>query len=140
MRDHCPSGGPSRRPNYLIRKRELMELARYLLLIRKWWWLLVVGTLVAGGASYAISKTLTPIYSASTTLLVNQTQVPGTIAYNDILTSERLTRTYKELIGKRPVLEDVAERLDIPLDRYDLAGMISVSVLRAPQLLRLAVG
>jgi len=116
-----------------------MELARYLSLVRKWWWLLVVGTLVAGGASYAISKTLTPIYSASTTLLVNQTQVPGTIAYNDILTSERLTRTYKELIGKRPVLDDVAERLDLPFSRDKLAGMISVSVLSDTQLLRLSV-
>ena len=116
-----------------------MELARYLSLVRKWWWLLVVGTLVAGGASYAISKTLTPIYSASTTLLVNQTQVPGTIAYNDILTSERLTRTYKELIGKRPVLDDVAERLDLPFSGDKLAGMISVSVLRDTQLLRLSV-
>ena len=116
-----------------------MELARYLSLARKWWWLLVVGTLVAGVASYAISKTMTPIYSASTTLLVNQTQVPGTIAYNDILTSERLTRTYKELIGKRPILEDVAARLDLPLGRDDLAGMISVSVVPDTQLLRLSV-
>ena len=116
-----------------------MELARYLSLARKWWWLLVVGTLVAGVASYAISKTMTPIYSASTTLLVNQTQVPGTIAYNDILTSERLTRTYKELIGKRPILDDVAERLDISPGRYELAGMISVSVVPDTQLLRLSV-
>ena len=116
-----------------------MELARYLLLVRKWWWLLVLGTLVAGGASYAISKTLTPIYSSTATLLVNQTQVPGTIAYNDILTSERLTRTYKELIGKRPVLDDVVERLDLPFSGDKLAGMISVSVLRDTQLLRLSV-
>jgi polysaccharide biosynthesis transport protein len=116
-----------------------MELARYLLLIRKWWWLLVVGTLVAGGASYAISKTLTPIYSASTTLLVNQTQVPGTIAYNDILTSERLTSTYKELIGKRPVMDDVAQRLDLPFSGDKLASMISVSALPDTQLLRLSV-
>jgi len=116
-----------------------MELARYLLLIRKWWWLLVAGTLAAGVASYAISKTLTPIYSSTATLLVNQTQVPGTIAYNDILTSERLTRTYKELIGKSLVLEEVSERLDLPYGADQLAAMISVSVVTDTQLLRLSV-
>jgi uncharacterized protein involved in exopolysaccharide biosynthesis len=69
-----------------------MELTRYFTLVRRWWWLLVVGTLIAGAASYGISKTLTPIYSSTATLLVNQTQVPGTIAYNDILTSEPVAR------------------------------------------------
>ena len=116
-----------------------MELARYLLLVRKWWWLLVAGTLAAGVASYAISKTLTPIYSSTATLLVNQTQVPGTIAYNDILTSERLTRTYKELIEKSLVLEEVSERLDLPYGPGQLAAMISVSVVSDTQLLRLSV-
>jgi succinoglycan biosynthesis transport protein ExoP len=116
-----------------------MELARYLLLVRKWWWLLVAGTLAAGVASYGISKTLTPIYSSTATLLVNQTQVPGTIAYNDILTSERLTSTYKELIGKRLVLEEVSDRLALPYSPAQLATMISVSVVTDTQLLRLSV-
>lgn len=116
-----------------------MGLARYLSLLRRWWWLLCLGTLVAGGVSYAVSRNLTPVYSASATLLVNQTQVPGTIAYNDILTSERLTRTYKELIEKRPVLEEVVDRLDVPFGWQELAGMITVSVVPDTQLLRLSV-
>lgn len=116
-----------------------METTRYLALIKRWWWLLLAGLLISGVGSYAISKTLTPIYSASTTLLVNQTQVPGTIAYNDILTSERLTRTYKELIEKRPVLDEVIEQLELPYSRDELAGMISVGVVTDTQLLRLSV-
>lgn len=116
-----------------------MELTRYISLIRRWWWLLLVGTLVSGIASYSISKTLTPIYSSTATLLVNQTQVPGTIAYNDILTSERLTRTYKELIDERPVMQEVIDRLDLPFSRDELAGMISVSVVQDTQLLKLSV-
>ncbi len=115
-----------------------MELVRYISLVRKWWWLLLIGTLVGGAASYAISKNLTPIYSSTATLLVNQTQVPGTIAYNDILTSERLTRTYSNLIEKRPILEEVIERLDAPYSPDQLAGAISVSVVRDTQLLKLS--
>jgi capsular exopolysaccharide synthesis family protein len=95
--------------------------------------------LIGGVASYGISKTLTPIYRSTATLLVNQTQVPGTIAYNDILTSERLTSTYSKLIGQRPVLQEVVDRLDLPLDREQLAGMIDVTVVADTQLLRLSV-
>lgn len=116
-----------------------MELARYISLIRKWWWLLLAGTLVSGVASYAISKTLTPIYSSSVTVLINQTQVPGTVAYNDILTSERLSQTYKELIEASPVLQEVVNRLSLPFGRDALAGMISVSVVPDTQLLKLSV-
>ncbi|MGA2286185.1 MAG: polysaccharide biosynthesis tyrosine autokinase [Dehalococcoidia bacterium] len=116
-----------------------MELTRYISLVRRWWWLLVLGTLICGIASFGISKTLTPIYRSTATLLVNQTQVPGTIAYNDILTSQRLTSTYKELIEERPVLQSVIDRLNLPLTREQLASKMTVSVVTDTQLLRLSV-
>jgi capsular exopolysaccharide synthesis family protein len=82
---------------------------------------------------------MTPVYQASATLLVNQTQTPGTIAYNDILTSERLTKTYRELISKRPVLEQVIEELDLGMSADELASIINVEAVRDTQLLRLSV-
>jgi len=51
---------------------------------------------LAAAASYVVSHLLTPVYRASATVLVNETQVPGTIAYNDILTSGR---TYRLVLG-----------------------------------------
>ena len=47
-----------------------MELRRYLTLIWKWAWLLVLGMVLGGAGSYLFSKSLTPIYSASATLMV----------------------------------------------------------------------
>jgi receptor protein-tyrosine kinase len=116
-----------------------MEITRYVSLVRRWWWLLVLGTLICGIASYGISKTLTPIYRSTATLLVNQTQVPGTIAYNDILTSQRLTSTYKELIEERPVLQAVIDRLNLPLSNAQLAKKMTVTVVTDTQLLRPSV-
>ena len=116
-----------------------MEAARLFAILRRWWWLLLLGVAVGGGASYVVSKAMTPIYRSSTTLLVNQTQTPGVIAYNDILTSERLTTTYRELVTKRPVLEEVIYRLGQPEDVETLRDMVSVSVIRDTQLLRLSV-
>jgi capsular exopolysaccharide synthesis family protein len=115
-----------------------MEILRYARFLRRWWWLLVVGLLLGGATSYALSRSLTPIYRASATVLVNETQVPGTIAYNDILTSERLTRTYRELIKKRPVLEAVIDELALPFEPGELAGMIDVDVVGDTQLLRVS--
>ena len=116
-----------------------MEAARLLAILRRWWWLLVLGIALGGGASYVVSKAMTPIYRASTTLLINQTQTPGVIAYNDILTSERLTKTYSELVTKRPVLEEVISLVGQPKDAETLRDMVSVSVIRDTQLLRLSV-
>ena len=116
-----------------------MQLARYLRLFRRWWWLLALGLLVGGGSAYGISQVMTPVYQASATLLVNQTQTPGTIAYNDILTSERLTKTYRELISKRPELENVIEKLDLVMKADDLAAIITVEAVADTQLLRLSV-
>ncbi len=116
-----------------------MEAARLLAILRRWWWLLLLGIALGGGASYVVSKAMTPIYRASTTLLINQTQTPGVIAYNDILTSERLTKTYSELVTKRPVLEEVISLVGQPKDAETLRDMVSVSVIRDTQLLRLSV-
>jgi capsular exopolysaccharide synthesis family protein len=100
--------------------------------------LLLLGIIVGGSASFVVSRAMTPIYRATTTLLVNQTQTPGVIAYNDILTSERLTTTYRELLTKRPVLEEVINRVGQPKDVETLRDMVSVSVVRDTQLLRLS--
>jgi len=115
-----------------------MEVLRYARFLRRWWWLLVAGLLLGGATSYVVSHLLTPIYRASATVLVNETQVPGTIAYNDILTSERLTGTYRELIKKRPVLETVIAELALPFGPEELAGMIDVEVVGDTQLLRVS--
>jgi capsular exopolysaccharide synthesis family protein len=116
-----------------------VEAARLLAILRRWWWLLLLGLAVGGSASFLVSKAMTPIYRASTTLLVNQTQTPGVVAYNDILTSERLTKTYSELVTKRPVLEAVVGSVPQLKDAESLRGMISVSVVRDTQLLSLSV-
>lgn len=115
-----------------------MELRQYVLLLRKWLWLLLLSTLVAGVASYIISRNSTPIYQASATLMVNQASNPTTATgYSDILTSERLARTYASLLTSRPVLDETARRLGI--DATNLDEMISVTSVRDTQLLGIKV-
>ena len=114
-----------------------MELRRYASIFWRWLWLIALGGVLAAGASFAVSMTMPRVYEASTTLLVNQSQNPGVVAYNDILTNERLTRTYGELIRKRPVLEQAIKKLQLPYSVEQLGKMVSTRVIRDTTLLEL---
>jgi polysaccharide biosynthesis transport protein len=113
--------------------RSLLDVAR-----RRAWLLLLAGVL-AGATSYYFSNQLTPIYRATTTILVNQSQAPGSVLYNDVLASERLTSTYAELVPRRPMLTQVRDKLSLPIDEDELSRRVSVRPIRDTQLLRIAV-
>ena len=115
------------------------ELSEHLAMVKRWWWLLIAGAAIAGLAAFLVTRTITPTYSASATLLVDLTQQPGTVVYNDILASERLTKTYRELITQRPVLEGVLSGGEFPdLSVGDLRENLDVSITRDTQLLKIS--
>ncbi len=114
---------------------EEIELRQYFEILRKWIWLIVATTVIAGVTAFLISRHMTPVYQASSTLLINQARNPD-VSYQDILTSERLTRTYAKLLTSRPVLEETAKRLG--LDEIDPKN-VSVQPVRDTQLIVLKV-
>ncbi len=65
-----------------------MELRHYASILWRWLWLIALGTLLAAGTSYLVTRSMPRVYEASTTLLVNQAQTPGNLVYNDVLTSQ----------------------------------------------------
>lgn len=113
-----------------------MELVRYLFLLRRWAWLLVLGAVLSGVGAYLISLQMTPIYQASTTLLINQASARNALPdYNSILSSERLARTYAQLMLKRPVLVRVIADLQLNITPELLAERILVTPVRDTQLI-----
>lgn len=96
-----------------------LDLRRYFNLIKKWLWLLILGMVLAGGAAYVVSINLTPIYEATTTLLLEQSR--GTSAITSWLTggTQWEPLTYAELIPR--LLPETAARLG--LDRIDPANV-----------------
>ena len=112
-----------------------MELRQYAAIIWKWLWLIVLGTLVAGVTAFVVSRRMTPVYEASVTLLIQQANNPS-LTYSDILGSERLARTYAELLKKQMILEAAAGRLGLEeIDEDD----VSVQSVRDTQLIELKV-
>src|SRR5437870_3628981 len=78
---------------------ELIMVASYLGVLRRWAWLLVLGALLAGAASTVVSRSLPAVYQASAKLKVSGSSSSGDQdTLNAILSAERLTRTYSELI------------------------------------------
>ena len=116
-----------------------MGISNYVRVVQKWLWLILVGTIVTFVVSYLVSVSMAPVYRASTTLLVNQAQSTSSLDYNSLLTSERLTKTYSELIKKRPVLMAVIDKLALNFSPETLKAMIDVRVVRDTQLLELSI-
>jgi non-specific protein-tyrosine kinase len=87
------------------------EFRRYIALFWHWAWLLALMAALAGGAAYISSIWTTPVYQATTLVLINEAPLNMTTSYSMLTTSERLAQTYSQVMTTRPVLEAVAQDL-----------------------------
>ena len=86
-----------------------MDLRIYFNLVRKWLWLVVLCSVVAGAAAFFISRQQTPIYQSTATVFINQARSSTARAdYTDIITSERIARTYAAMLQDWPTLQQAA--------------------------------
>lgn len=117
-----------------------MELKKYGLLLWHWLWLIILCTLLAGGAAFGISSQMPPLYESSATMLVNLApSSSATVDYQAVVTSERLTRTYAEMLKTTPVMQETINRLQLDLTPKELVEQIHVTAVRDTQLVLLTV-
>jgi len=115
------------------------ELRKYINVGRHWGWLIALVMVIAGLTAYVISKQLTPIYQASTTILINEAPATKGTDYASVLASERLTQTYAQLLTKKPVIDGVIERLSLTMNPKKIQDAINVQPIRDTQLIELNV-
>lgn len=116
------------------------DLRQYIAILLHWAWLLLLATAVAGSIAYFLSSRQTPVYQATTRILIEE--APGAASqsnYNDILSSERRARTYAQLLTARPLLNAVVQKLALPMNAGDLAELVVVQSVRDTQLIRVQV-
>ncbi|MHA2406706.1 MAG: polysaccharide biosynthesis tyrosine autokinase [Candidatus Hermodarchaeia archaeon] len=116
-----------------------MELRHYAMILWRWTWLIVLSAVLAGGAAYFVSQAQTPIYQATTSILIDQAPDARNTEFTALLLAERLTDTYGELIVKRPVLEEVIQELGIDLEPEVFAAAIEVTPVRETQIINIKV-
>lgn len=114
--------------------------AEILAFVRRWWRLTALYVVAAGLLALIVGLFTTPVYLASTILVVaGDTPGISTSDYSDLLTNEALANTYSEMLNKRPLLERVVADLDLPMDARQLKKNVRVSVVRDTHLVSLSV-
>ncbi|WP_223592344.1 YveK family protein [Neobacillus bataviensis] len=118
-----------------ISLKELLEtLKKRLLLIVS---ITVIAGLISGIVSYFF---LTPIYQASTQILVNQAKNDQAV-YNpgEVQTNLQLINTYNVIITSPAILDIVSDELDLNMTASQLKGKITVGSEKDSQVVNLSV-
>lgn len=118
-----------------ISLKELLETLRkrFLLIVL----ITITAVLVSGVLSYFV---LTPIYQASTQILVNQKQTDQNFYNtNDVQTNIQLINTYNVIIKSPAILEKVASELNAGLTASQINNEITVSSQTNSQVINMAV-
>lgn len=122
--------------NFMSNDVELKEFAG-IVWGRKW--LIVFVTLFAATSAFVISRQITPVYEASTTLLIDQAPSSRTSDNSAIAASERLARTYAQLLTKRPVMNAARMRLELGASLESTGSRVRVELVEETQLIELKV-
>ena len=109
--------------------------SEYASLLLRWSWLLILLALIAGGTAYEVSKRGTPVYQASTLIMINGAPGIQSDAYSSLYMSQQLTTTYAQTMTTRPMLDAVAEKIGLE----SLPASIQVQTVQNTSLMRILV-
>lgn len=120
---------------------ETIELREIFRIIRKRIWIIVLITFVATSATAIASYFfMTPIYQASTQLLVNsKNNDANTITSNDLKLSLDLIQTYIEVIKSPRILDQAIHEMGLNLTVQQLKNKMNVSTVKSSQLISITV-
>jgi polysaccharide biosynthesis transport protein len=117
-----------------------MTLPEILQLLRRWWWVFLITPLLTAVAAFFVSSSLTPIYQAEVTAMVEHPLASGAASdLQSIQAAERRTQTLSRLVTTRSVLEPVIEDLRLERTLSDLRSHVTVSPVRQTQLVTISV-
>ncbi|MCH4890312.1 capsular biosynthesis protein [Acidaminobacter sp. JC074] len=122
---------------------EEIELRDLYYMIVKRIWLIVLITVLSVVASGLVSMfLLTPEYETFTTLMLGKPadyNSEESYTYQDVLTNQKLIGTYGEIAKSRVVLNEVKSELNLDLKTSELSEMISVTLLKNTEIIKVTV-
>ncbi len=101
-----------------------MDARQTLNVLRRWLWLLIASVLLAGGAAYLVSNSLTKLYDASVTLIVGQSLSSSNPDINQLMASQRLSQTYADLATTGELLTKVIDKTGLDTTPADLRKVV----------------
>ncbi|MEH7111497.1 Wzz/FepE/Etk N-terminal domain-containing protein [Neobacillus niacini] len=120
---------------------ETISLKELLETLKKRLVMIILITMTAGLVSGVISYFfLTPIYQASTQILVNQAKSDQAVYnYNEVQTNLQLINTYNVIIKSPAILDKVIVQLGLDMTATDLNGKINVGSEKDSQVVNISV-
>lgn len=120
---------------YEIDLRELFEI------IKKRFWMIMAITIAAASISAIVSfYLLTPVYETRTTLIVVKAANPEqAIQYNDVILSQKLVKTYGEIVKSRTLAKRVIENLNLDMTVDRLIDLVTVSSVQDTEIISIKV-
>ncbi len=117
-----------------------IEIREILAIISKRWRLLLLLLVLAVTTSGVVSFfVLTPIYEASTTLLVGKPTEGAQIIYQDIQLNRQLVKTYGEIAKSSKVANDIIQELNLSLTTDQLKEKIDVRQVGDTEIISISV-
>jgi capsular exopolysaccharide synthesis family protein len=89
-----------------------MDLKFYLSTLWGSKWIIVISIIMALVVAVIGIILITPTFSATTTLRVATASI-GSISYYDYISADRLMNTYTEIATSKPIMDELAERLNL---------------------------
>jgi non-specific protein-tyrosine kinase len=114
-----------------------VDLRNFLTVLKRWAWLIVAGAVLAGGSAYLVSTLLTsaPAYEARAVVLVGPALTTNDANPNQIEAARRVSLVYVEVAGSRPLLERVADELELDLPADVLRSLVTVTTPQEPPII-----
>ncbi|PTJ44680.1 Wzz/FepE/Etk N-terminal domain-containing protein [Mammaliicoccus sciuri] len=119
---------------------ETIDLSKLLLILKKNMKYLIILPIVFLALSMVITFVfMTPKYSSSTQVLVNQKETDNQIMAQQVQSNIQLVNTYSEIIKSPRILDKVSKNLKGKYSSKEISGMLTVSNQAESQILNIAV-
>lgn len=122
---------------------DVIDLKTILHILKKRKWFLIFMPLAAMIISALISFfVLTPIYQASTTMIVAKNhggENAALLQYNDLLTANQLVNTYSQIAKSRAVTQQVLTAANLNINPEEFSKKIEVTPVKETQLIKVTV-
>ena len=119
-------------------EKELDLYALWQVVAKRWIMIVIIPVVAALGSYLYITQTVTPLYTASTTMIVMRPTEYADIYSQDIWTSRQLVDTYSDIMRSRRIMEAAAAREDWPYEDGRIGAMISVEGVGDTEIMRLS--
>lgn len=121
--------------------KEQLSMTEIVNMLLRRWWIIALSAIILGVAAFFYSQfMIAPLYSTDGTIYVNAQRTQSSdISQNNLLASQQLATTYKEILSRRTFLARVSADLDERYSATQLRRMISINSLNETEIMEIRV-